>query len=147
MSPTDSKMRYGYRVPAPESVPGLGPDPGQTQDSGPCLTAKQASGQEQETGPVGLVYLLHFERPYPAGRCPQHYLGWTTDLETRLQEHRARRGGRLVAVVLEFGIDFNCARTWTGRRSLERKLKRRHGCRDLCPICRGEIRFDPFQNE
>ena len=34
----------------------------------------------------GTVYLLHFERPYK-GKM-RHYLGWTSDLERRLANHR-----------------------------------------------------------
>jgi hypothetical protein len=35
------------------------------------------------------VYLLHFEKPYPNGRHPQHYLGVAQDVEDRILEHRA----------------------------------------------------------
>ena len=37
----------------------------------------------------GIVYLLHFERSY---RHARHYIGFTQNLEQRLEEHRAGRG-------------------------------------------------------
>jgi predicted GIY-YIG superfamily endonuclease len=39
--------------------------------------------------PQGVVYLLHFDRPYKRAR---HYLGFAEDLERRLELHRAGRG-------------------------------------------------------
>jgi predicted GIY-YIG superfamily endonuclease len=89
------------------------------------------------TGPVtGTIYLLHFDRPYlHAG----HYTGWTTDLTARLAEHANGRSARLLAVVTSAGIGWNLARTWTGTRSLERTLKRRHGASRFCPMCRPSL--------
>ena len=42
---------------------------------------------------MGTIYLLHFSTPY---RHAKYYIGWTKDLEARLQEHRAGRGARLI---------------------------------------------------
>lgn len=84
---------------------------------------------------AGTVYLLHFERPYPAGRKPQHYIGWTVDLAARVTEHRQGRGGKLVDVMRLAGIGFEVARTWPGGRELERRLKRWHKIKDACPLC------------
>jgi predicted GIY-YIG superfamily endonuclease len=78
-------------------------------------------------------YLLHFERPY---RHARHYLGYASDLDARLAEHRAGRGARLIQVIIRAGIDFTLARTWEGDRALERQLKRRHASPRLCPLCR-----------
>jgi predicted GIY-YIG superfamily endonuclease len=78
------------------------------------------------------VYLLHFDRPY---RHARHYLGSTSDLRARLDQHRAGQGARLMAVVRAAGIDFELARTWTGGRTRERQLKRRHASPRLCPMC------------
>ncbi|MDL4817376.1 hypothetical protein [Actinomadura opuntiae] len=41
----------------------------------------------------GIVYLLHFTRPY---KHAKHYTGWTSDLDARLAEHAAGRGARLL---------------------------------------------------
>lgn len=82
------------------------------------------------------IYLLHFTQPY---RHAQHYLGFTEDLDRRLQQHRSGRGSPLVAAAINAGIDFELAATWTGDRREERRLHRykNSGAR-LCPICRAE---------
>lgn len=82
--------------------------------------------------PRGVVYLLHFERPY---RHAKHYTGWTTDLEARLAEHRAGRGARLLAVIGQAGIGWSLARTWDGTKGRERQLKRTGGASRRCPMC------------
>jgi predicted GIY-YIG superfamily endonuclease len=91
---------------------------------------------------AGKVYLIHFDRPLgnldnPRGQA-RHYLGYTDDLDARLEAHRRGRGARLMEVVAEAGIGWRVARTWEGDRELERKLKRRKNSPRLCPICRGE---------
>lgn len=86
------------------------------------------------------VYLLHFERPYPNGRQPQHYLGYAADLDVRLAQHRAGRGARLIAVIRERGIAWRVARVWPGGdRGLERRLKGWKKSRRLCPDCRPSL--------
>jgi hypothetical protein len=94
----------------------------------------------------GTVYLLHFAVPYvpayqePGKRpqCAQHYLGWSSDLVTRLTAHTNGTGANLVRVINEAGISWELARLWEGDRFLERRLKNRGGRARLCPICRGE---------
>lgn len=81
----------------------------------------------------GTVYLLHFSSRY---KHAGHYLGWASDLDARLVEHRAGRGARLVEVVIGAGIAVEVARTWAGDRNLERRLKNRKGAPKLCPLCR-----------
>jgi predicted GIY-YIG superfamily endonuclease len=81
----------------------------------------------------GTVYLLHFDRPYKHAR---HYIGWALDLDTRLAEHAAGRGARLLQVVHHAGIGWTLARTWAGvTRIRERQLKRRGGASRCCPLC------------
>lgn len=83
---------------------------------------------------AGIVYLLHFDKPYYHA---QHYLGYTRDLESRIERHKGGNGSPLVAAVVNAGIDIVVARTWSGDRNLERRLKNRHNTpRQLCPICR-----------
>lgn len=86
------------------------------------------------------VYLLHFHRALgnPDNRRAQarHYLGWTLDLDARLAEHRAGRGAAIMAACAARGVGWTLARTWEGGRDLERRLKRWHKARQLCPICR-----------
>lgn len=83
---------------------------------------------------IGTIYLIHFETPYKHAR---HYLGWTSDLEGRLQAHAAGRGSRLMEVIVAAGIKWSLAWTKEGTRSDERRLhNQNHGPR-LCPICSG----------
>jgi predicted GIY-YIG superfamily endonuclease len=85
------------------------------------------------TAPIGVVYLVHFTEPY---RHARHYTGWTADLESRLAEHQAGRGARLLQVITQAGIGWTLARTWQGTRDRERQLKRQGGASRRCPICR-----------
>lgn len=81
---------------------------------------------------MGTIYLLHFERPYHHAR---HYLGWTTNLTTRLAAHTTGRGARLITVITTAGIRFTLARTWTGTRTRERQLTNHGGHTRHCPLC------------
>jgi hypothetical protein len=77
--------------------------------------------------------LLHFERCY---RHARHYIGFTQNLEQRLEEHRAGRGSPLVAAAIADGIDFQLAAIWEGDRHDERRLHRQKNTRArLCPLC------------
>ena len=82
------------------------------------------------TSPTGVVYLVHFTQPY---RHARHYTGWTADLESRLAEHQAGRGARLLQVITQAGIEWTLARTWQGTRERERQLKRQGGASRRCP--------------
>jgi predicted GIY-YIG superfamily endonuclease len=82
---------------------------------------------------AGVVYLLHFHRPYKHAR---HYMGFSTQLGKRLEAHRTGNGARLMEVITGAGIGWTLARTWIGDRTLERRLKRWHKSAQLCPICR-----------
>ena len=80
----------------------------------------------------GTVYLLHFERSYKHAR---HYVGWASDLEARLAEHSTGHGARLLAVVRAAGISWVLARTWSGTRVMERRVKHQGGAARCCPLC------------
>ena len=88
---------------------------------------------------VGVIYLLHFDRPIGDLANPRgfagHYTGWTLNLPGRLQEHAAGRGARLMQVVGEAGIGWQLARIWPGTRTRERSLKRSGGAARRCPVC------------
>ena len=85
------------------------------------------------------VYLLHFDAPLgdpsKAHGMAQHYIGYTDDLETRLEAHRRGNGAAIMAAVSRAGIGWQLVRTWEGGRDLERQLKRRKKARCLCPLC------------
>ena len=94
-------------------------------------------GRDIEPTPV--VYLIHFDVPLgdlcnPRGRA-QHYIGYTENLEQRLEQHRNGNGSAIMAAVSEAGIGWRVVRTWEGGRDLERRLKRRKNSPKLCPIC------------
>ena len=88
---------------------------------------------------LGHVYLVCFEKQIgtsnPKGSA-SHYLGWATDVEARMAEHRAGRGARILAACVARGIGFEVVRTWAGvDRSFERRLKRQHNAWRHCPRC------------
>ncbi len=90
-----------------------------------------------QAGQSGVIYLLHFDRPYKHAR---HYTGWTDDLETRLARHARGGGARLLAVAYAAGVRWQLARTWPGPRARERQLKRQGGASRHCPLCRQSVR-------
>jgi hypothetical protein len=94
---------------------------------------------ERQGRGVGVIYLIHFDRPIGDPHNPRgfasHYTGWTLDLPARLVDHAAGRGARLMQVVGEQQIGWQLARVWTGTRSRERSLKRSGGAARRCPVC------------
>jgi predicted GIY-YIG superfamily endonuclease len=83
---------------------------------------------------IGTVYLLHLHGKI-AGHAG-HYIGFSTNLEQRIQDHENGRGARLMEVAKERGIGFRIARLWRGQtRSFERCLKNRKNAPQLCPVC------------
>jgi hypothetical protein len=104
----------------------------------PWLAGEYLALLERQGRGVGVIYLLHFDRPIgdldnPRGFA-SHYTGWTLDLPARLVLHAAGGGARLLQVVGELGIGWQLARVWTGTRARERSLKQRGAAR-RCPVC------------
>lgn len=88
--------------------------------------------------PHGVLYLIHFARPYPAGRRPQHYLGFSRrkgELEKRLQEHVSGRGAALMRAVVSQRIAFRVVAIWEGTVLDERRLHRVRNLPRYCPEC------------
>jgi hypothetical protein len=83
------------------------------------------------------VYLLHYVRPYPNGRQPQHYIGYARNVKRRVQQHATGTSrARLPTVMYERGIPFIVARIWPdGDLALERRLHRWNKPAALCPTC------------
>jgi len=81
----------------------------------------------------GTVYLIHFDQA--VADHARHYVGWASDLDARLDDHRQGRGARLMEVVRERGIGWHLARTWEGTRTRERAIKARAEGPRLCPDC------------
>ena len=89
---------------------------------------------------MSVVYLIHFDKPLgdlsnPRGLA-QHYLGFTDDLDARMEAHASGNGARIMEVVSKAGISWQLVRTWDGNRDVERKLKDQHNAPRLCPVCR-----------
>lgn len=93
-------------------------------------------------GRQGWVYLICLEEPIgvPGVHTARHYIGFTEyeDPETRLERHRAGKGGRMLRAATLRGIHYEIVRTWRGTRALERELKNRRNHSRLCPNCREE---------
>ncbi len=80
-----------------------------------------------------MIYLLHFEKPF---KHAKHYLGFTDDLERRIERHKRGDGSKLIAAVVKANIGFVLARVWPeGDRNFERKLKNGKNTPRLCPLC------------
>jgi hypothetical protein len=87
------------------------------------------------TNATGLLYLLCFrERLGTDKHSIKHYLGFTWDLDARLEKHRAGRGARITEVLKERGIGWDVAAVWPGNRGVENQLKL-HSATRICPRC------------
>ena len=104
------------------------------------------------------VYLVHFAEPIGKpqdaearaanGLDPregsytphaQHYVGYTSDLASRVQAHRRGYGSVLCRVAHDRGVQVILSRVWAGAgRSWESYIKGRKEAPRLCPICSGE---------
>ncbi len=92
------------------------------------------------------VYLLHFEEPISPNHTAQHYMGYSDNLDDRLYEHLHYPAPRLMQVAKERGIRWALARTWSGDRTKERRLKNWKNAPRLCPICQGKATFEPYDS-
>jgi predicted GIY-YIG superfamily endonuclease len=107
-------------------------------------TAAKTTTQQQQCPRWDGVYLLAFYRKGrhvaygsedPRGKAA-HYLGWAQNIEARIAQHRAGRGGRLPRAVMLAGYELRLVRTWPGAtRQLERALKDCHRLAKVCPVC------------
>jgi hypothetical protein len=106
----------------------------------PWLAGEYLALLERHGRGLGVIYLIHFDRPIGDLANPRgfasHYTGWTLDLPARLVLHAQGRGARLMQVVGEQGIGWQLARIWTGTRARERSLKGSGGAARRCPVCR-----------
>ena len=87
-----------------------------------------------DEGVPGTVYVLHFE---PAYRHARHYVGWTAGtVADRLATHLQGAGSPLIRAAVAAGVTVSVARSMSGTRALERRLKRWHKTSQFCPTCR-----------
>jgi predicted GIY-YIG superfamily endonuclease len=82
-----------------------------------------------------MIYLLHFSMPISDRHTTQHYLGYTSDLDTRIRDHRRGKGSRLCEVAKERGIGFTLVEVLEGDRNTERSIKASNNLKRYCPIC------------
>jgi len=84
-----------------------------------------------------MVYLIHFDTPL---KHASHYLGYTPNAVTfitRIKNHKAGRGAKILAACNAAGITWNVVRTWPDAdRDYERKLKKCYNLPCYCPICK-----------
>src|SRR5262245_46408846 len=142
--PHSTQPRKGGRVmpnttTLPASQPGVPADPWSDPwsasaevDIAPRVHGERLLPIDTSACGGGLIYLLHFDRPY---RHARHYCGWTTNLPERLACHATGRGARLLEVVAAEGIGWQLARTWIDDRHRERAIKNQGGLSRSCAIC------------
>jgi hypothetical protein len=84
---------------------------------------------------VGIIYLIHFDRPLAHAR---HYIGFSTKQSplARLKVHRANQGAHILRVLNTLGIGYHVARVWRKKkRSDERDMKNAKCAPHHCPFC------------
>lgn len=89
------------------------------------------------------VYLIHFNQPISDRHTCQHYIGYSKDIDARIEMHRkGTSGARLFEVAKARGITFRVAQIWKNKPlKFERELKNKKNARKFCPICQtGETR-------
>lgn len=83
-----------------------------------------------------MIYLIHFDTPL---HHANHYVGFVDGdqnaVNTRLAEHRAGHGAKILAACNQRGITYKVVRTMPGNRARERQIKNTHQTRAYCPIC------------
>lgn len=89
------------------------------------------------------VYLLHYYKPLSKRHTAQHYLGFATDVDRRIEQQRRGKKGiaaNFCHVAKRRRIRFVITKVWVGGdRKLERALKNRKNHAKLCPICNGAV--------
>lgn len=89
---------------------------------------------ERDSTPKGTVYLLHFDTPF---RHARHYIGFSADVDNRLEEQLRGNGAKLVRAAIAAGISIRLAAEFPGKSlRFEIFLKNRGGAAKWCPICK-----------
>jgi predicted GIY-YIG superfamily endonuclease len=89
---------------------------------------------------IGSVYVLHFSKPVGTKKQQaRHYVGWASDPQARIAEHKAGRGSSLTREAVRRGARLEVAQIIPNvTRATERRLKNRGGTKRICAICRGK---------
>ncbi len=105
--------------------------------------------------PESWVYVLHFDRPHPNGRHPQHYVGVAKDPAIRCMEHARGnhgKGGALPRSFAELKIAFRIVLlmgfdTANAAFEYERHIKRSKNHARWCGICQSDEAFTHRRNQ
>lgn len=85
---------------------------------------------EPEDAVQGEVYVLCFQQEL-------HYIGWSSDVEQRVADHRRGRGAAITRALVARGMEFEVTAVAAGSRWYERWLKNRGSAKRVCPKCTG----------
>src|SRR5437667_8365046 len=78
------------------------------------------------------VYLIHLHTSY---KHAKHYLGFSENVQGRVQQRLRGNGARFMEVIAKQGISWHVSRVWDGGRELEAALKTWNNSARLCPTC------------
>lgn len=84
-----------------------------------------------------VCYLIHFDEP--VNGKGQHYLGFTKDLQKRVEAHREGTSAQLTARAKRLGIDWRIVRVWRDADLYAEKKLKSIGASKLCPICNPKV--------
>lgn len=81
------------------------------------------------------IYLIHFDEPYYHA---QHYLGATTDIQSRINAHANGHGACLMTAIMDVNIPWRLAKLWTSDAGFvgEQWAKKQKNGPAYCPICK-----------
>jgi predicted GIY-YIG superfamily endonuclease len=79
-----------------------------------------------------VIYVLHFDEKY---KHAGHYLGYTNNVERRMQQHRSGHSVPLMDAVNAAGIPWMLAATFKGDKAMEKALRHRKNTPRFCPQC------------
>jgi hypothetical protein len=96
---------------------------------------------KSKEAPMGDVYLICLGEGIGRGKMPgnaRHYIGWSSDVDRRFDEHLAGagKGSPLIKAAVEAGCEPKLARVWPDvTRAFERFVKNQKHAPRHCPIC------------
>lgn len=85
---------------------------------------------------MAYCYLIHLERAVGEGHR-RHYIGFTSDLKRRIEEHRGRdgKGAAMLRSANNHGVPWRVVRVWKDANHEAEKLLKAMGAKNLCPVC------------
>lgn len=87
-----------------------------------------------------VCYLIHFDRPV-GGSKAQHYLGFSTDLQRRIAQHRASEGSAITARANALGIGWRVVRVWRDADLDAEQALKAMLPKNLCPYCNKRVQL------